>query len=47
MSTPDNAEARRSVVEDAFTLLLLDPSHEETQGHVARTDVNDVPDELR
>lgn len=47
MNAADNADARRSVVEDELSLLLLDPSHEDSQGEAARADLNDVPDELR
>lgn len=47
MSPADSHSAARSSVEDALTLVLLDPEQEEAQPDAARLDVGEIPDELR
>ncbi|MGO2605932.1 hypothetical protein ACTXMW_15565 [Brachybacterium paraconglomeratum] len=47
MSPSDSHSGARSTVEDALTLLLLDPEQEEAKLDVARLDFGEIPDELR
>ena len=47
MSPSDSHSGARSTIEDALTLLLLDPVQEEAQTDVARLDFGEIPDELR
>lgn len=47
MSPSGSHSEARSRVENALTLLLLDPEQEEAQPDVARLDLGEIPDELR
>ncbi|WP_270410237.1 hypothetical protein [Brachybacterium paraconglomeratum] len=47
MSPSDSHGEAHSIVEDALTLLLLDPEQEEAPPDVARLDLGEIPDELR
>lgn len=47
MSAAAAGDEQRSAVEDALTLHLLDPEHQEGQPGAVRLDLAELPDALR